>query len=56
MEQNYNEIFGDKNEKKEGEFDKETFHQIKQEIRRRREAKERLLQQGFPDLKPYATI
>ncbi|CDW82520.1 UNKNOWN [Stylonychia lemnae] len=34
-------------------FDKEAYRQIKAEIKKRREAKERLLQQGFPELKPY---
>ena len=37
-------------------FDKEAYHQIKSEIKRRREAKERLLKQGFPELKPYMSF
>jgi hypothetical protein len=34
-------------------FDREAYEQIKAEIKLRREAKSRLLQQGFPELKPY---
>lgn len=34
-------------------FDKEAYLAIKSEIKRRREAKEKLLNQGFPELKPY---
>ena len=37
-------------------FDEEAYKQLKEKIRERRDAKERLLQQGFPDLKPYANI
>lgn len=37
-------------------FDKEAYLQLKTEIKRRREAKEKLLQQGFPELKPYVHI
>ena len=45
----------DKDTEKEG-FDKEAYQKIKAEIKQRREAKERLLQQGFPELKPYISI
>lgn len=38
------------------DFDKEAYQKIKAEIKRRKEAKERLLQQGFPELKPYIAI
>lgn len=55
LEKQYNDIFGEEPEKKEG-FDKETFHRLKAEIKMKREAKERLLQQGIPELKPYVTI
>ena len=41
---------------KEQGFDKEAYQELKAEIKRRREAKERLLQQGFPELKSYITI
>lgn len=37
-------------------FDKAAYAELKAEIKRRREAKERLLQQGFPELKPYISI
>ena len=37
-------------------IDKEEFLQIKREIKMRKEAKQRLLEQGFPELKPYMTI
>ena len=40
----------------EPDFDKEAYRQLKAEIKKRREAKERLLQQGFPELKPYMTF
>ena len=43
-------------EKAEEGFDKEAYLELKAEIKRRREAKERLLQQGFPELKPYVSI
>lgn len=55
MEEEYNKVFGKEPEKKEG-FDRETFHRLKAEIKLRREAKERLLEQGLPEFKPYATI
>lgn len=37
-------------------FDRNAYNQLKSEIKKRREAKERLLQQGFPELKPYITF
>ncbi len=45
-----------KGDKEEKGFDKEAYLQLKAEIKRRKEAKERLLQQGFPELKPYVHI
>lgn len=38
------------------QFDKEAYQKIKAEIKKRKEAKERLLQQGFPELRPYISI
>ena len=38
------------------QFDEEAYKELKERIRERRAAKERLLHQGFPDLKPYANI
>jgi len=32
------------------DFDKESYQKIKDEIKRKKEAKERLLKQGFPDV------
>lgn len=43
-------------QKDEATFDKEAYQDLKAEIKRRREAKERLLKQGFPELKSYVTI
>lgn len=43
-------------QKDESKFDKEAYQQIKTEIKKRRDAKERLLKQGFPELKSYVTI
>ena len=37
-------------------FDKESYQQLKSEIKRRRDAKARLLEQGFPELRPYITV
>lgn len=37
-------------------FDREAYNELKAEIKRRREAKERLLHQGFPELKSYISI
>ena len=37
-------------------FDQEKFNKIKKEIRLRKEAKERVLNQGFPEFKPYARM
>jgi len=34
-------------------FDQEKFNQIKKEIKLRKEAKQRILHQGFPEFKPY---
>lgn len=45
-----------KKQNEEAGFDKQAYHMLKAEIKKRREAKERLLQQGFPQLKPYASI
>ena len=49
------EKYAQEKEREEG-FDKEAYQQLKNEIKQRREAKERLLQQGFPELKPYISI
>ena len=43
-------------QKEEGAFDKEAYQELKAEIKKRREAKERLLKQGFPELKSYVTM
>jgi hypothetical protein len=40
----------------EEEFDKEKYTALKQEIKRRKEAKERVLQQGFPEFKSYLRL
>ncbi len=55
LEQQAAQIVQGKKEQEEG-FDKEAYQAIKAEIKKRREAKERLLQQGFPELKSYVTI
>lgn len=38
---------------KDDSFDQEKFNKVKKEIRQRKEAKERILNQGFPEFKPY---
>lgn len=55
LEEQAAQIVQEKKEQEEG-FDKEAYQAIKAEIKKRREAKERLLQQGFPELKSYVTI
>lgn len=40
----------------DGSFDQEKFNQVKKEIRLRKEAKERVLNQGFPEFKPYVRM
>ncbi len=45
-----------KKENEQAGFDKQAYQVLKNEIKKRREAKEKLLQQGFPQLKPYASI
>lgn len=35
-------------------FDQEKFNQVKREIKLRKEAKQRILDQGFPEFKAYA--
>ena len=50
------ELEGKLEEKEEEKMDKEAYKRIKDEIKRRKEAKERLLQQGFPELKPYVSV
>ncbi len=47
---------GDRGQDESSGFDKEAYLQIKSEIKRRREAKARLLEQGFPELRSYVTI
>ena len=37
-------------------FDKEAYEEIKKQIRQRKEAKERMLQQGHPEFKPYIQV
>lgn len=55
LEEQAAQIVQGKKEQEEG-FDKEAYQAIKAEIKKRREAKERLLQQGFPELKSYVNI
>lgn len=55
LEEQVAQIVKQKKDKEEG-FDKEAYQALKAEIKQRREAKERLLQQGFPELKPYISI
>lgn len=55
LEEQAAQIVQGKKDQEEG-FDKEAYQAIKAEIKKRREAKERLLQQGFPELKSYVTI
>lgn len=40
----------------EEQFDKEKYTALKQDIKRRKEAKEKLLQQGFPEFKSYLRL
>ena len=35
------------------DFDKEAYYRLKQELKERKEAKERLLSQGLPQFKAY---
>lgn len=37
-------------------FDQEKFNKVKREIKLRKEAKERVLNQGFPEFKPYVRL
>ena len=55
LEEKAAQIVQGKKEQEEG-FDKEAYQAIKEEIKKRREAKERLVQQGFPELKSYVNI
>ena len=46
----------EKGEEVDGYFDQKAFKALKAEIKRKREAKERVIQQGFPELKPYLRL
>lgn len=41
------------NDKNNDDFDKDAYHRLKEELRQRKEAKERLLSQGLPQFKAY---
>ena len=45
-----------KKQDQETNFDKEKYSALKKEIKMKREAKERLLQQGFPEFKSYLRL
>lgn len=44
------------NDGQDDSFDKEKFEKLKKEIRMRKEAKERVLAQGFAEFKPYVRM
>ena len=46
----------ERGEEVDGYFDQKAFKELKAEIKRKREAKERVIQQGFPELKPYLRL
>jgi len=50
LEQKSIELEGNQNKE---EFDKEAYYKLKEELRQRKEAKERLLSQGLPQFKAY---
>lgn len=50
LEQKSVELEGNQNKE---EFDKEAYYKLKEELRQRKEAKERLLSQGLPQFKAY---
>ena len=46
----------ERGEEPDGYFDQKKYTALKQEIKRKREAKERVIQQGFPEFKPYLRL
>lgn len=50
LEHKFVELEGNQNKE---EFDKEAYYKLKEELRQRKEAKERLLSQGLPQFKAY---
>lgn len=46
----------DEQTRKGHDFDKEEFKRIRDQIKQKKEAKQRIIEQGFPELQPYARI
>ena len=57
LEYKKNSLKAQMENKDKGEhFDKEAYDKVKQEIKMRKEAKKRLLEQGYPDYKGYIRV